>query len=479
MKGHLQLLEVCLRRVSANLKMILLVSTTAFAGQFVSLTNAPPTNVSSPILLTGGGVIFQGVQSGGRGTGVWYKLSPDINGNYRNGTWTQIASFPPGYTPLFYASAVLPDGRVIVEGGEYNGSGGPVWTNKGAIYDPIANTWTSVSPPVGWSSIGDAQSTVLPNGTFMLANALSSAQALLDPINLTWTIVGNGKADWNNEEGWTLLPNGDVLTVDVNQFNSELFSPSTEVWSTAGVPPVTLVSACSEIGPGMLRPDGTVLWFGGTGRTATYAPSTGSWTVGPTMPNGYVAEDVPAALLPNGNILIAMGQPETFPDCGHTSGNPPQHTWFYMLNGTSYTFEGGPTNNYPVENRLLVLPSGNALWTRDSTDVELYIPNNSNYLTSWQPTISSYPGAVTRGTKNYNIFGTQFNGLSQAGMYGDDYQAATNYPLVRIQNKPTGHISYCRTHNHGTMAVATGSATVSTQFDIPANAEAGASKLFL
>ena len=126
-----------------------------------------------------------------------------------------------------------------------------------------------------------------------------------------------------------------------------------------------------------------------------------------------------------------------------------------------------------------VLPSGNALWTRNSTDVELYIPNNSNYLTSWQPTISSYPGTVTRGTKNYNIFGTQFNGLSQAAMYGDDYQGATNYPLIRLQNNATGHVSYCRTHNHSTMAVATGSATVSTQFDIPANAEAGASKLFV
>ena len=204
MKDHLQLLAgVCPPPAFAKMLITLLFSATAFAGQFVSLTNAPPTNVSSPILLTGGGVIFQGVQSGGRGTSLWYKLSPDINGNYRNGTWTQIASFPPGYTPLFYASAVLPDGRVIVEGGEYNGSGGAVWTNKGAIYDPVANTWTSVNPPVGWSSIGDAQSAVLPNGTFMVANALTSQQALLDPIHLTWTIVRNGKADSNNEEGWT------------------------------------------------------------------------------------------------------------------------------------------------------------------------------------------------------------------------------------------------------------------------------------
>jgi len=37
-----------------------------------------------------------------------------------NGTWLQLASLPPGYSPLYFASAVLPDGRLIVEGGEFN-----------------------------------------------------------------------------------------------------------------------------------------------------------------------------------------------------------------------------------------------------------------------------------------------------------------------------------------------------------------------
>ena len=50
----------------------------------------------------------------------WWKLTPDEFGSYVNGTWTQLASLPDGYSPLYYASAVLPDGRVIIEGGEYN-----------------------------------------------------------------------------------------------------------------------------------------------------------------------------------------------------------------------------------------------------------------------------------------------------------------------------------------------------------------------
>ena len=55
-----------------------------------------------------------------------------------HGRWSPIASMDPGYGPLYFASAVLPDGRVIVEGGEYNFCSA-VWTTLGSIYDPVAN----------------------------------------------------------------------------------------------------------------------------------------------------------------------------------------------------------------------------------------------------------------------------------------------------------------------------------------------------
>jgi hypothetical protein len=67
--------------------------------------------------------------------------------------------------------------------------------------------------------------------------------------------------------------------------------------------------------------------------------------------------------------------------------------------------------------------------------------------------------------------------LSHAAAFGDEQQAVTNYLLVRITNRSTGHVFYARTHDHSTMAVATGSAVVSTNFDVPSGTETGASSL--
>jgi len=53
----------------------------------------------------------------------------------------------------------------------------------------------------------------------------------------------------------------------------------------------------------------------------------------------------------------------------------------------------------------------------------------------------------------------------------------SSYPLVRITNNSTKHVFYARTHDHSTMAIATGKKIVSTNFDVPKSAETGASSL--
>jgi hypothetical protein len=81
---------------------------------------------------------------------------------------------------------------------------------------------------------------------------------------------------------------------------------------------------------------------------------------------------------------------------------------------------------------------------------------------------------VAGGT--FLLKGRQFNGLSQASMYGDDATVATNYPIVRLTTS-TGHVVFCRTFNHSTMAVATGNAIVSTTVEVPAAIDNGEAEL--
>ncbi len=172
-------------------------------------------------------------------SGQWYKLTPDSKGQYTDGTWSAIATMPSGYAPLFMATQVLSDGRVIVNGGEYNNGQGD-HTNLGALYDPVANKWVSVTAPSGFSTIGDAQSVVLPDGNYMLADCCSNGQAIatISGNNVTWTATGGAKY-YNNEEAWTPLPGGDLLTVDVwNLPNSvddyEIYDTASGTWSLAG-----------------------------------------------------------------------------------------------------------------------------------------------------------------------------------------------------------------------------------------------------
>lgn len=485
---------------------VFVVISIAIAGAqtWTAITNTPPFNPGAMLLLTDGRVLVHsepncnGCQSTDYNS--WYTFTPDENGSYLNGTWTKVAA-PSGYSPLYFGSAVLPDGKVIVEGGEYDCSSGTcnaAWQNHGALYDPAANSWTAVSPPAGWTSIGDAQSVVLPNGTYMQSNCCTLAfkegtvpqAALFNESTLSWTAVNDtGKTDEFDEEGWTLLPNGKILTVDayVGSYNatgtnSEIYTPRTQTWKSAGSTIQQLWdSACGqqtaasyELGPGVLRPDGTVFYTGanscGAGHTAIYNSHTGTWTAGPDFTGTFAADDAPAALEPNGNVIVFTGTGVEF--------SPPGQ--FFEWNGTTlstFTTPSSAVTDGSFVGHLLVLPTGQIMFTDFSTTVQILTPAGSPNP-SWAPTITRSPTALGAG-KTYSISGTQFNGLSQGSAYGDDFQNATNYPLVRIVNTHTGHVFYCKTHGHSTMAVATGSAKVSTHFDVPTTLETGESQLFV
>jgi hypothetical protein len=443
----------------------------ASAQKWRSLKHPPTVQTDTALLLTDGTAMVHEYMSPN-----WWRLTPDIKGSYLNGTWSQLGSMPSNYGPLYFASAVLADGRVIVEGGEYNCCGGSE-VALGAIYDPVADKWTNVNPPSGWNEIGDSPGIVLPNGTFMLGQNGSTATAFFNGKTLGWTLKGTGKADTFSEEGWELLPDGTLLTVDTqNTTNSERFLPKSNKWVSAGSTIVDLsINAGLEIGPALLRPQGNVFATGGSsagaGHTALYNTANGKWAAGPDFPNGNDMADAPAAVLPNGDVLC-----ETSPGVFNSP------VTFYEFNGSKFHQVPSPSNtgniNTSYVGRLLVLPTGQVLYTLAdgaSADAEIYT-DHTKAKSAWAPTITTFPATVTHG-QSYSISGTQFNGLSAGAAYGDDAQMGSSYPLVRITNNASGHVFYARTHDHSTMGVATGKKKVSTHFDVPSGIETGASSL--
>ena len=456
----------------------LLFASFASAQSWTTLKNTPPTSISGCFLMHDGTVLCQDPDNSD-----WYKLTPDSKGSYVNGTWSQVASMPSGYGPLYYASAVLPDGRLIVCGGEYNLSNTANRTNLCAIYNPATNSWSSVPTPKNaqsqpWSQVGDAASIVLPNGQFMLANYAGYDAVALDPATLTWSAIGANQTEYQNEQGWTLLPDNSFLTVDCfDSPNTERYLVANGTWISAGATPSSIIDINdAEVGPAVLRYDGRVWATGGNGNTAFYAPpanytDAGTWTAGPTFPSSGGKQldiaDGAAAMAVDGTTL-----------CVASPGYATQPSTFFSFDGTTLTQVAGtfyapyvPSYVYG----MLCLPSGQIMVTSQSNDVEVWTPAGGPQ-NSWRPTITSCPYNVGVGTTQ-QISGTQFNGLSQGSAYGDDLQNATNYPMVRIANTATGDVQYCTTSGYSTMGVATGSTVVSASFTTPANIETGPSTL--
>jgi hypothetical protein len=442
-------------------------------GEWTVLNNTPPTGIGHVMLLTDGSVLA--INSGCATTGNWYRLVPDRDGSYVDGKWMSAGNMPAGYNPLYFASQVVPSGAVVVMGGEYNACNSD-WTTMGALYSPWTNKWTTLKAPSGWTSIGDASSIVLPSGKMMLANCCSKQEAILTLTGgvASWTSTGAGKADTNAEEGWTMLPGGNVMTIDVYVNESccgkgyQIYDPVTGKWTTpANNTDVNLVNAkASEIGPAALLPNGTVFAAGATANNAIYDVATGKWAAGPSFGNGLDIADGPSAVLPDGNLLL-----NTSPGVYGTGDE------FFEWDGSKLHGVAGPVDaavDSSYYGHMVVLPTGQVLFTDFSTTVEVYTPAGSP-CKGCAPTIASVAATLKHGSVNNVIKGTQLNGLTQGAYYGDDDQSFTNFPLVRITDS-TGRVVYCRTHGWP-VGVATGSKVVSTEFDIPTGIALGAGSL--
>jgi hypothetical protein len=454
------------------------LGTGAASAQSWTATKNPSPNLIGPLLQLRDGRVLAHSDQGGDPT-QWYILTPDSTGSYENGTWSSGGAFPANYGPFFFSTAVMLDGKTIIaEGGEYN-FGQAVWTTLGALgtLTPFtgAVSWVANNPPAGWGTIGDAQSVVLPNGQYLQANCCTKQTAIFNGPN-SWNASGSVLAKRNDESGYTLLGNNKVLMVDVQQNtncnnslkSTEYYDYTSGTWSCGPQTTVQLwLQADQELGAAVLTYANTVIQFGGNvNATSVLDVANNVWVNGPTPAGGLTQADGPAALEPNGKVLAMLSPPPIFQGpCQFLEYDPVSNTLANAANSAQCPGDSSFVGH------MMILPTGQIASISYDTIINLYNPA-PGVVSGVAPTILTASNLLIKGSKNNVLYGKQLNGLTENNAYGDDYQAATNYPLVRLTDLNTHKVWYAWTHDDSSHSIAPGSVGF-TKFDLNPNMPGG------
>lgn len=431
------------------------------SGTWTPLARTAPGSIGLMLLLPDGTVMAANSNT----SSTWYRLTPDSQGHYINGTWNTLQAMHD--TRLYYSSQVLKDGRVFVAGGEY-GTG----KKTGEVYNPLTNTW-KMAPPSG-HTFSDSNSEILPDGRILVAlveGALKST-LLFDPVANTWT-NGPTSSGIHNESAWVKLPDDSFIMVDRLATTSERYIPSLNQWVADATVPVSLYDAFGdETGGAVLLPNGKAFFLGSTGHTALYTPSgtnsPGTWAAGPDVPGSQGAPDAPMAILPNGKVVCAVSPSPT--STNHFPSPTAFYEYDYVANSfTAISTPSGSTLNHPSYfGTMLVLPDGTMLYSDFNSRIYSYQFDGSP-VAAGKPTIS----AITQNADaSFHLTGTLLNGISEGSSYGDDNQNNTNYPIVRLASAG-GAVTYARSYNWSSTGVSTGATVHSTEFVPPAGLAAG------
>ena len=186
---------------------------------------------------------------------------------------------------------------------------------------------------IALACFGDDPSILLSGHRILAGNIFNNSTYIYSIDTNSWTQAATKVYnDRSDEEGWANLADGGILTYDLfqsvatNQGYVEVYNPTQNAWTAispadgtaSGTLPVLTGPALGfELGPVMRLQDGRALVIGANQHTALYDPARNSWAPGPDIhgtlsnPFGTVrranfgADDAPAALMPNGHVLLA------------------------------------------------------------------------------------------------------------------------------------------------------------------------------
>lgn len=291
-----------------------------------------------------------------------------------------------------HTAALLPDGRVLVTGGNSIGNGS--WPDGTGIYpaqifDPATGTWSSAATP----SVArkHATSTVLPNGKVLILGGLiyyppswmgNGDGTIYNPATNTWSATAS-MSFFRYDHVATLLQDGRVLVVGGSGGgpgqSTTLYNPTTNTWSNTGSTALYYNGGHSAT----LLPDGRVFVTGASYSergSDIYDPMAGTWSAGPV---GSVARHRHSAtLLANGKVLIAGGGTDDY-------GYYPQSTASLYDPATNTLAVTGSMTTARSYHSATLLPNGKVVVMGGIaaaggvlTSIEIYDPASGTWSTS-------------------------------------------------------------------------------------------------
>ena len=397
------------------------------------LTNQSPSGpngIQIMIQATDGSILVQAYDGQS-----WMKLTPDAKGSYINGTWGTRASEP--VARLYFASQILTDGRLFVAGGEYSGPGLlPNWSNTGEIYDPLANTWTPITPypnqpncpylyyVSGNTASGSAQitgiypyTTGLTVGEQVFGNGIPYPATIVSvdsPTQITisspasQTIAAN-TVTFNEyyeltgclgDDPSSLLSSGKILVGDLVNANTYIYNVAANSWSPTG----TKVYPDASDEEGWTRTsEGTIVNYDLFQSIATngsyaekYTPKTGKWS-GISPSDGTAQGTIPQ--LSSVNLGYELGPSLRLQDGRVFEIGATQHTALY--NPIWNTWEAGPDISGTLNGIAspfgaddapgAILPDGHVIFAADAGASQF---TSSGNITAGSPVITGIPSTA-------------------------------------------------------------------------------------
>ena len=306
-----------------------------------------------------------------------------INQPAQAGSWVATGSL--GTARQLHTATLLPSGKVLIAGGNTVGSSGGI-TNSVELYDPSAGTWTPAAPMNIARSFHTA--TLLPNSMVLVTGGIGNGGStntaeLYDPSVNTWTLIASMTTN-RVVHSATLLPNGKVLVAggfsgnppagsfDISD-SAEIYDPTAGTWTRTSA-----LNTPRGYHKAALLPNGQVLLAGGSDSAFNplssadlFTPATGHWTTTGSMKSPRAGFAM--LLLPNGKVLAAGGM-VVYDAAGNTAElyDPATGTWTWTT----------AMANARADNTATLLPDGTALlvdgWGKngDTPPSELYNPTN-------------------------------------------------------------------------------------------------------